>query len=108
MQEPIQIVASEGAAHSYVGINTLLLLAGLAGGVVSLSYIKPLNKIQACTAVLSGALMANYLTPLALWWAKIPQEFELGAGFLIGLTGMHLVPLILGRVKAKSNQSNGA
>ena len=74
------------------GINVVLALAGVAGGVVSLSYLRPLTKLQAGMAVLSGALMANYLTPMALWWAKIPTEFELGTGFLIGLTGMHLIP----------------
>lgn len=92
MAEPF---AAAAGVKIFGGLNAVLLLSGLFGGVVSLSYLKPLSRTQAMMAVLSGALMANYLTPLAMWYSKIPQEFELGAGFLIGLTGMHTVPLIL-------------
>lgn len=97
MAEPFAAVAV--GAKTLGGLNAVLLLSGLFGGVVSLSYLKPLTRWQAAMAVLSGALLANYLTPMALWYAKIPHEFQLGTGFLIGLTGMHIVPMLLGVAK---------
>lgn len=77
------------------GIKLGLALAGLAGGVVSLSYIKPLTKWQAFLAVFTGAVSAAYTTPLIASYFNLAPAAEHGAGFLIGLVAMNLIPGII-------------
>ena len=74
------------------GIKLGLAVAGLAGGVVSLSYVKPLSKWQAFLAVFTGAVCSAYLTPLAIAYFSLTPAGEHGAAFLIGLTAMNIVP----------------
>lgn len=74
------------------GVKLGLAIAGLAGGVVSLSYVKPLNKWQAVLAVFTGAVCAAYLTPLAISYFTLSPAGEHGAAFLIGVTSLNLVP----------------
>ena len=77
------------------GIKLGLALAGLAGGVVSLSYIKPLTKWQAFLAVFTGAVSAAYITPLIVNYFNLSSTGEHGAAFLIGLVAMNLIPGII-------------
>lgn len=74
------------------GIKLGLAIAGLAGGVVSLSYVKPLTRWQAILAVFTGAVCAVYLTPLAISYFQLSDAGEHGAAFLLGLTAMNIVP----------------
>jgi hypothetical protein len=74
------------------GIKLGLAIAGLAGGVVSLSYVKPLTKTQAVLAVFTGAVCAAYLTPLAIDHFSLSPAGEHGAAFLIGVTALNIVP----------------
>jgi hypothetical protein len=93
MPEPIATAAA--ATAKVAGVELTLLVAGFAGSVVTLSYIRELKKSQAVMAVLTGALCAAYLTPVAMHYLSIPEELKYGAGFLIGVVSMHLIPLIL-------------
>lgn len=93
MPEPIATAAV--ATAKVAGIELALLVAGFAGAVVSLSYVKELKKSQAVMALLTGALCAAYLTPAAMHYLSIPETLEYGAGFLLGVVSMHLIPLIL-------------
>lgn len=77
------------------GIKLGLALAGLAGGVVSLSYIKPLTKWQAFLAVFTGAVSAAYITPLIVNYFSLSSSGEHGAAFLTGLVAMNLIPGII-------------
>jgi len=81
-----------GAEGSLYGVKMASLIAGFAGGVVSLSYLRELSNPQMFLAVLVGALTAGYITPLALYYTSFPESLENGAAFLIGLTSMNLIP----------------
>ena len=80
-----------------LGIKLATLVAGFAGGVVSLSYVKRLSTIQSVSAVISGMLSAAYLTPAAIMYLDIATRpgLENGVAFFIGLTGMHIIPALL-------------
>lgn len=77
-----------------LGVKLASLVAGFAGGVVSLSFVRELSRWQAVLAVLTGSLCAGYLTPiLALYLpAGVPEPT---LAFLVGLTAMNLIPGIL-------------
>jgi LytS/YehU family sensor histidine kinase len=85
-------VASDGV----LGVKFATLLAGFAGGVVSLSFIGGLTKPQAILSVLTGALTAGYLTPVALHYLTLTSpELQNGVAFFVGLTAMNIVPGLL-------------
>lgn len=80
-------------AAGLAGIKYGSLLAGFAGGVVSLSYMRELTAWQMALAVLAGTLTAGYLTPLAMFWlGGVPIEAENAIAFLVGLTAMNIIP----------------
>lgn len=82
---------SAGPDGAYLGVKLASLVAGFAGGVVSLSFVRELTKLQAALAVLTGALCAGYLTPvLGLYLPPAVPEPTLA--FLVGLTAMNIVP----------------
>ena len=85
-------VGSDGV----LGVKFATLLAGFAGGVVSLSFVSGLTKPQAILSVLTGALTAGYLTPVVLHYLSLTApELQNGAAFFIGLTAMNIVPGLL-------------
>jgi len=78
-----------------LGINVGFWLAGFAGGICSLASMKDLTRLQAILAVATSLCCAVYLTPLAVIKLSIVDpRAQYGAAFVIGLTGMKLVPLI--------------
>jgi len=99
---------TEPVAGSWLGIKLLTLVAGFAGGVVTLSFLRDLTKLQGIAAVLAGLGCAVFLAPipspytagllhggdpaLGVEWL---DKIEAAYGFLFGLTGMTLVPGII-------------
>lgn len=80
------------AAAGFMGVKYASLLAGFAGGIVSLSYLRQLSAWQMSLSVVTGAFLAGYLTPLAQHWIGMPEVVENGVAFLLGLTAMNIVP----------------
>jgi hypothetical protein len=81
--------------ESIPGVKLAYLIAGFAGGVVSLTYVRPLNKWQGCLAIITGALGSNYLTPMLMHYAKFDTPLEHGSAFIIGLCAMNIIPGII-------------
>lgn len=85
---------------SVFGVEAATTVAGFIGAVVSLSVIRPLNRWQALTAVLTGAITAAYGTPFVMVFISIDdqtvaQPVENGLAFFLGLVSMHLIPGII-------------
>lgn len=84
-----------------LGVKLASVVAGFAGGVVSLSFVKELTKTQAALAVLTGSLSAGYLTPVItqLFIKFIPELVftvpEPSIAFIVGLTAMNIIPGII-------------
>lgn len=80
---------------SAIGIKLSSTIAGFAGGIVSLAFIKGLTRFQAVMAVVVGALTANYLTPFAVYKLGVVQpQFQSGMAFVLGLCAMNIIPAI--------------
>jgi Na+/proline symporter len=78
-----------------LGIKGATVVAGFAGAVVSLSFVKQLSKKQMILSVLVGSVTATYLTSFLLAWLDLGQAAQNGAAFIIGLTAMNIIPGIL-------------
>lgn len=86
-----------GAGESSVlGVKLAWLVAGFAGGVVSLSFVRNLTWFQAALAVFTGAVSAGYGTPILMHYMSINSpELSNGAAFAIGITAMNIIPGLL-------------
>lgn len=90
MADPI---AQDGGV---LGLKFATMLAGFAGGVVSLSFVKQLTAGQAALSVFTGTVAAGYLTPVALHYLGIASpELQNGVAFFVGLTAMNIIPGLL-------------
>ena len=82
---------------SWLGVKLAWLVAGFAGGVVSLSFIKGLTPFQGVLAVFTGVVSSAYLTPVAMsvFGTIAGQPAENGVSFVIGLSAMNIIPGVL-------------
>lgn len=74
-----------------LGVKLASVVAGFAGGVISLSFIKQLTKWQAFLAVATGSLTAGYMTPAIIVYIGTAMP-EPSVAFIVGLTAMNLIP----------------
>ena len=93
MSDPASVTAG-----GILGVKYATLVAGFAGGVISLAYLQEMSRAQMVVAVLTGSACAGYLTPVAIpllagavgLAPSLPLENA--AAFLVGLTSMNIVP----------------
>jgi len=75
-----------------LGIDLALILTGLIGGTMMLSTTKrKLSFWQRFVMVGSGALMANYITPLILWSFGMPNQLSGAISFFVGFFGLDFI-----------------
>jgi hypothetical protein len=88
-------------AAGMLGVKYSALVAGFAGGVISLAYLKELTRTQMVIAVIAGSASAGYLTPVAIpiiaraAGIEASIAFENATAFLLGLTSMNIIPGLL-------------
>lgn len=90
----------EQAANSATNEHSakMVVIAGFLGGVLSMSFVDGMSKRQRVVAIISGAVMAHYTSPL------IASLFDSGdyqetIGFLVGLFGMSICSAIFRAIK---------
>lgn len=93
-----------------VGIDIAILIAGLSGGLVSLRKDEKMTVWQKIFTVMSGGLIATYLTPLLIplsvkLFGK-GLKIEYGLGFVVGYMGLKAIEFIISKfLKNKNNDS---
>lgn len=87
-----------------LGIKLSVLIAGLMGGVVSLTYEEKISTSRAILLILAGASTAAYLQPLAENVINIPQNLSTGLGFVLGLVSMKVIDAIMLNAKDYVNK----
>lgn len=94
-------MAEPHSAAGFLGVKYSALVAGFIGGVISLGFLRELDKLQMALAVLSGTACAGYLTPIAIpliasaAGVEPSAEMENVAAFFLGLTAMNIVPGVI-------------
>lgn len=78
-----------------LGIKLSVLMSGLVGGIISLTYEERISAQRAFLLILGGASTAAYLQPLAEHYLGIPENFSTGLGFVLGLTAMKILDFII-------------
>jgi hypothetical protein len=81
------------ADNNVLGVEVATATAGFFGAVASLSAIRPLTRLQAILALITGAVTSAYCTPLIVYYFGFDAEpVKSGLAFLVGLIALHLVP----------------
>lgn len=85
---------------SAVGVQLLTppVIAGVVGSIVSLRFASHLNWWERLTAVISGAMMAQYCAPVAAYLLRL-HEYQDAVGFFIGLFGLSLTAALYEAIK---------
>lgn len=66
-------------------------IAGVIGGLLSLSFIERLTLVVALTALVCAIASAYYFTPVILELTGWPKSWAGPVGFVLGVTGFVLV-----------------
>jgi len=88
-----------------IGIKLIVFVAGLAGGIASLTKKSNLDWWERLLAVLTGGFTANYLTPLAAEWINLSENTHYGMAFLLGYGGLTSVEMLWNRLKRDNNDT---
>jgi hypothetical protein len=81
-----------------IGVDVALTLAGLFGGMVFVS--KPDNKMsiaQKFLTIASGAVTANYVTPLAGSMLGFKDNALYTVAFLLGFSGFKIIEMLISK-----------
>jgi hypothetical protein len=88
-----------------LGIDPGQLVAGFAGGIASLNFLKGLTKTQMLVSVFSSLACAVYGTPLAAKYFGITDNGTCyGLAFALGLCAMNVLPMVRAMVEKKGTQ----
>jgi hypothetical protein len=92
-----------------IGIDLGLVLAGFFGALLLALTAKNQTPGRAITSILSGALCANYMTPIALHFMpeSIQNNGKYGAAFIMGFIGLKSLELIYDFISKKLKTKNG-
>lgn len=71
----------------------MVALAGFFGSILSMSFVDGMSTKQRAIAIVSGMIMAHYLSPLIAYLFK-EGDYQETIGFLIGLFGMSICAAI--------------
>lgn len=83
------------------GLEIQLLFAGLMGGFISTSKQKKMKTTDKIVAMISGALIANYVTPIIADWMNIGENTQYGTAFLMGYMGLKGVEMTIDTIRTK-------
>ena len=78
-----------------LGIKLSVLVAGLIGGIVSLTYETKLSFSRALLLIIGGASTAAYLHPVMSHYLSADNQFSSGIGFVLGLVSMKIINFIM-------------
>jgi len=81
--------------ETQLGIKLSVLVAGLVGGIVSLTYETKLSFTRALLLIVGGASTAAYLHPFAEHYLNMDSKFSAGIGFVLGLVSMKVINFLI-------------
>ena len=87
-----------------LGLDFALMLAGLFGGIAFVSKPNEMNRAQKLLTIITGVGSANYLTPVAMYFMKLPNQFGFALAFLIGFSGLKSIEYAIKKYEDKKTK----
>lgn len=82
------------ADDSLLGVHYMKLIAGFAGAVISLAFLKGLSRGEMIVNVAGGCASSAFLAPAIIGWAGLKPEWS--HNFTIFLTGLLSMSVLAG------------
>lgn len=91
------------------GLDYPVLLAGFAGGLVSLSFLPPMSVWRRIWTPVTATLMAGYTAPIGAHYLRQTSDvdgtaLELFAGFTIGLAAQFIIPVVIEAARERAKR----
>lgn len=86
-------------ASNSLDTTKMVIIAGFFGGILSVGFVGDMSWKQRVFAVLSGMIMAHYLSPLIAFLFK-EADYQETIGFLVGLFGMSICSALFRAIQA--------
>lgn len=101
---------------SIFGVQYDALLAGFAGGLVSLSYLPHMPPLKIAGSLAGSAIIAGFLAPIGAaaavnyfdWLGGIGDVTRVATAFLFGVGWQAVLPAALDRVRSLVSPKGGA
>ena len=85
----------------HFGIHIALIVAGVFGSIVSISHKTNLTKMQRFLAMMSGGIIANYVTPVIFEYININENTKYGFACMLGFSGYEGMKWLIDTLKKK-------
>jgi hypothetical protein len=86
-----------------VGFEIGMFIAGLFGAFVNTNSLKNLKPWERIGLIVSGGLIANYITPVFVSVLTLNESTQFGMAFVVGYMGMTSIAVIVDYIKRKLN-----
>ena len=86
-----------------IGFEIGMFIAGLFGAFVNTNTMKSLKPYERAGLIISGGLIANYITPIFVSIMDFNESTQFGMAFVIGYMGMTSIAYIVDYVRKKLN-----
>jgi len=90
-----------------IGLDLGYLLAGFFGSAAFISKPNEMTIYQKFLTFVTGMASSMYLTPVVLYFLKLPNNLGYGLAFLLGFTGLKSIEMLIrkyeGNKKSKNN-----
>jgi|GEM_PF-2370410 len=86
-----------------LGFEIAMFIAGLFGAFVNTNNLKNLRPFERVGLIISGGLIANYITPIFADILFLNDSTRGGMAFIVGYMGMTSIAYIVEYVKEKLN-----
>lgn len=115
-QDAATAIAAAGITIGGVatGLSYETLLAGFAGGLVSLSFLRPMGIWQRIWTPITATLAAGYTAPVAVGYIAnvvgdqvAPLSVKVFAAFAVGVLAQVAIPATMGWARRRLDKSGG-
>ncbi|MBI3229538.1 MAG: hypothetical protein HYZ45_04935 [Burkholderiales bacterium] len=96
---------------SIIGVQYDALLVGLAGGLISLSYLPPMPKLKVASTIFTSVMVAGFFAPVAeaivakyAPWMNAGNPLRMALAFALGICAQRLIPLLVSWVQKKGGE----
>ena len=88
-------------SYDWIYAKLALFFAGCAGAFVSLNKERKLTFLQRVSSIVSGGLIAHFITPVTISFLKLGEGGLLFMAFIIGFCGFKSVEIAIDEVRKR-------
>ena len=81
--------------EDYLGVKLHIIISGLVGGIIALTFEEKASFRRAILLIFTGAATAAYTNSAIISYFGISDLYANALGFITGLSAMKIIPLLI-------------